>query len=307
MRISHHVREENSGLFSTTLEIAEWEQKAGHQIELRDPQSGPYFGNIDRPDIHCIHTQLAPTTYHDSVPKIMFMHGEPLSSVGNGISMKAIVDLAPKCDAFIAMRRKEIPIWSSIKRTWLVRKGIDLEMFHPAEPDKKLDGEPSILYCENWRQTRNPLYICAAMQEIVKAFPKAQLHLYNCRDKRMYDTFYALLKHNKWFTFLRALQGPVEDMNALYNRADIVVSCLYPLYARSIEAFGAGKAFISPGYDEHEDYPWQCTLDVHSMADAVIRCWTDYQRLNYRQWAIDRHNIRDTVDECVAVYERYLP
>ena len=46
-------------------------------------------------DIHTIHSQINIRTYHDGKPKIMWMHGEPLSSVGNGISMKAIVDLAP--------------------------------------------------------------------------------------------------------------------------------------------------------------------------------------------------------------------
>lgn len=317
MKISHHVKQEASGLYSTTLELANWEMKAGHEMELREPAAkNPYFGDLKgKPDIHCIHSQLNSTAYHDNIPKMMWMHGEPLSSVANGVSMKAIVDLAPSCDAFIAMRKKEMPIWSSIKRTYLVRKGIDLNVFRPltavdsSSNIEKLAGNPAILYVENWRQQRNPLYLCVAMIEVLKKFPEAKLHLFNCQDKKMHETFLRLREHNKWWTFIRSLTGPVdgkEATNELYNRADIVVSCLYPLYARSIEAFGAGKAFISPGYNEHDDYPWQCELDPISMARAITACWENYDKINYRQWALDKHNVKDTVDESIKIYERYL-
>jgi len=87
-----------------------------------------------------------------------------------------------------------------------------------------------------------------------KKYPKARLHLYNCRDKRMHETFATMREVGKWWPFLRSLSGPVQDINLLYNRVDMVASCLYPLYARVIEAFGAGKPIIAPGYREN-DYP----------------------------------------------------
>jgi glycosyltransferase involved in cell wall biosynthesis len=254
-----------------------------------------------------IHSQLNVKAYHDKIPKVMWMHGEPLSSVGNGISMKAIIDLAPLCDAFICMRKDELAIWNTIKRTYLVPKGIDLEKYKPltGELPEKLSGEPSVLYVENWRKERNPLYLCVAMEQVYKKFPNARLHLYNCQDKKMLDTFQSLYKHNKWWTFLRTINGPEKDVNALYNRADIVVSCLHPLYARSIEAFGAGKAFIGPGYKEH-DYPWQCDMHPDSMADAIIRCWEGYGKVDYRKWAEQYHDVNETVKQATAIYERYL-
>ena len=236
----------------------------------------------------------------------MWMHGEPLSSVGNGISMKAIVDLAPVCDAFICMREDERLVWNSIKRTYLVPKGVDLDVYKPLEGiTEKLSGEPSVLYIENWRRSRNPLYLCVAMQEVHKKYPNARLHLYNCNDKKMKDTFNDLIVNNKWGTFVRSLKAGVEDVNLLYNRVDMVVSYLYPLYARGIETFGAGKAFIGPGYREH-DYPFTCELDPMSMANAIIECWENYDKIDYRQWAEDHHDVRTTVSESIRVYERYL-
>lgn len=293
----------------TTLEMALYEERAGHSVCVKQPSEDmPLYGVDHRgeTDVHTIHSQLGTSAYHDGHPKMMLMHGEPLSSVGNGVSMRAIVDLSSQVDAFICMREAELPVWSSIKKTYLVTKGIDLEFFSP-QMVEKLSGEPAVLYYENWRGQRNPLYLCLAMQLIWKKLPKARLHLYNCGDKRMFETFSALITHNKWQTFIRSLKGPVkpDEVPNLLSRADIVVSGLYPLYARGIEAFGCGKAFIGPGYHEH-DYPYQCDLDPQSIADAILKCWNEYGSLNFRQWAERHHNVADTVQQSLAVYERYL-
>ena len=306
MKLLHYMKKENSGLARTTLELVEYEEKAGHTVCVREPSGeSPIYGLDIDPDVECIHSQLAPTSYHNGKPKFMWMHGEPLSSVGNGVSMKAIVDLAPKVDAFLCMRREELSIWNSIKRTYLVPKGIDLAKYKPVGPTERLSGEPAILYCENWRGVRNPLYLCLAMQEVHKKYPKARLHLYNCLDKKMYATFDALIKHNKWWTFIRTLTGAVDDINLLYNKADIVVSCLFPLYARVIEGLGAGKAIICPGYRE-PGYPWTCDLSPESMAAAIGDCWENYDKIDYRKWAEERHDVAETVRQSLAIYERYL-
>ncbi len=307
MQFVHWMKRENSGLATTTLELVKYEEKAGIQVELRQPgEDDIIYGGVDNPDLHLIHSQLGMKAYHDGKPKIMWMHGECLSSVGNGISMKAICDLAPSMDAFVCMRKEELPIWNSIKRTFLVNKGIDLEKFKPLDTmPQKLDGEPSVLYIENWRGQRNPLYLCKAMELVQKKLPKARLHLLNCKDPKMKDTFQALTKQCRWWTFLRTIMGPAKDVNEIYNRVDMVVSCLFPLYARGIEAFGANKAFIGPGYKEH-NYPWQCELDPHSMADTIVRCWENYDQIKYRQWAQQHHDVAETVRQSLDIYQRYL-
>ena len=302
------MKKEKSGLVSTTLELVKYEEKAGHQVEVRQPgENDVLYGGVTDPDIHLIHSQLGIKAYHDGKPKVMWMHGEPLSSVGNGISMKAICDLAPTMDAFIAMRKEEMPIWNSIKRTYLVPKGIDLEKFKPIDMmgTTKLEGSPAVLYIENWRGQRNPLYVCRAMEEVYKKFPDAKLHLMNVKDPKMKETFQALIKQCRWWPFIRTLMGPVGDVNKVYNMADIVVSGLFPLYARGIEAFGAGKAFIGAGYKE-TGYPWQCELDPMSMADAITRCWENYDLLKYRQWAQERHDVAETVRQSIDIYQRFL-
>lgn len=312
MKIAHHFKKENSGLMSSTLELVEEEQRQGHEVRVQEPSAETLLETFEGPpDVHCIHSQLAQSAYHDGIPKVMWMHGEPLGSVGNLVSMRAIVGLAPICDAFICMRREEWPVWNSIRRTYLVPKGVDLERFKPMEGVKPLTGGPSVLYYENWRGQRNPLLLCLAMIEVVKVLPEARLHLYNCPGGKMFETFQALINHCRWGTFVGSLKAQEKDPVALLNRADIVVSCLYPLYSRGIEAFACGKAFIGPGYREH-DYPYTCELEVHSLARAIIKCWMDHQadraaaQRYFRGWAEKHHNIQTTVKESLDVYRRYV-
>ena len=307
MRLAHWMRQENSGLAHTTLEIVEEEERQGHEVSLREPSTGAVLYGFDgKPDIHLVHSQLHPSAYHDGLPKVMWMHGEPLGSVGNGISMRAIVDLAPIMDAFICMRAEEQPIWHAIRRTYRVPKGIDLTRFMPQTPaPPKLSGSPAVLYYENWRGQRNPLYLCHAMLKVREVLPEAKLHLYNCPGGKMAETFQGLIDHCRWSTFIGSLKRQEPDVVTLLNRADVVVSCLDPLYARGIEAFGCGKPYIGPGYHE-ADYPYQCRLDPTSMADAIIRAWTERDTFDARDWAKRHHDVSETVRLSVDVYKRFV-
>jgi len=307
VNIVHWMKKEDSGLARSTVEVATYEERAGHGVCVKQPSDGmPLYGRNGNTDIHSVHSQLHVGAYHDGKPKILWCHGEPLSSVGNGISMKAVCDLAPLMDAFICMRRDELAVWSAIKRTHLVPKGVDLDRYRPLSPaPEKLSGEPAVVYCENWRGERNPLVLCVAMQEVHRKLPNARLHLFNCRDKRMSETFNAMAKQAKWWPFLRTISGPVQDVNELYNRSDIVVSCLHPLYARTPpEALAAGRAAICPGYHEPH-YPWTCSLEAGSMASTIVRCWENYDRINYRSRAEEFHDVAETARQAVEIYERY--
>jgi glycosyltransferase involved in cell wall biosynthesis len=291
----------------SALEFAHHEQKQGHAVCIREPSTDAIlYGSNGKPDVHIIHSQLNQRTYTDGVPKLMMMHGEPLSSVGNRVSMKSILDLAPLCDAFVCMRQDEYTIWKSIKRsTYRVPKGVDLERYKPDASVTKLAGNPAILYAENWRGERNPLVLCVAMTIVHQRFPEARLHLYNCTDVKMFDTFSALWKGASWWPFLRTITGPADDVVGLYNSADIVVSCLYPLYARTaVEAMACGKGFVGPGYREN-DYPYQCDLHPESMADAIIRLWEQRGQVDFRGWAQQYHDAAESTRQLIEICERF--
>src|SRR5262245_25565911 len=108
LAIGKMVRRENSGLMRTPLEHAKYEQRLGHTVSVQQPDGTLLVGPGGRPDVYTVHSQISLTALHDGTPKVFICHGEPLSSVGNGISMRAILDLAPAVEAFICMRQAEV-------------------------------------------------------------------------------------------------------------------------------------------------------------------------------------------------------
>jgi len=309
VQIVKQMRQERSGLERTCLEHAKYEARAGHTVAIREPQGQLLWGQDFEPDVITVHSQMSPTFYHEKAAKVFICHGEPLSSVGNGVSFKAVLDLAPLMDCFICMRTAEYPVWNLIKRTYVTRKGVDLEVFTPIEGVQKLEGEPAILYYENQRGVRNPLYPLCAMAQVWKKLPKARLHVFNITDQKQADTWSTFVKQCKLWPFVRTLSGPVKqaDVAGLLNRADIVVSALYPLSARGIEALACGRAYISCGYDE-PGYPWRPSeYSVEAFAETMIDCWESWDKLDYRKWAEEHHNEADATAERLAIYERYLP
>jgi hypothetical protein len=42
------------------------------------------------------------------------------------------------------------------------------------------------------------------------------------------------------------------------------------------------------------------------MAKAIIDCWENYGKVDYRKWAQDHHDVAESVKQSVAIYERYL-
>jgi hypothetical protein len=224
--------------------------------------------------------------------------------------MRAILDLAPLCDAFICMRHQEVEIWQTIKRTYCTGKGCDLEVFRPLDGVERLEGEPAVLIYENPRGSRNPLYPLIAMKLVWKALPKARFHIFNMNDKKMYEMFHTMVKQCKLWPFVRTIAGavPFQDVPTLLNRCDIVVSGLFPLFARSLEALACGKALVSYGYDGGGgSYPWiPATITPEAMADTIIACWEDYQKCDYRAHALTYHDEEKIAARRCDIYSRYL-
>ena len=139
MKITHWLKQENSGLFRTTAELTKYEMQLGHTVSLRDPHTNrTFFGFADDDfDIHCVHSQIHPHYHKDGKPKVLFLHGEPDYGMLHKVSITAIMKLVPIIDAFIAFNEDEAKIWNSFKRTYVIPKGIDLEKYKPVKQANK--------------------------------------------------------------------------------------------------------------------------------------------------------------------------
>ena len=52
MKLLHWMKKENSGLATSTLELVKYEEKAGHQVEVRQPgEDNVLYGGVEDPDV----------------------------------------------------------------------------------------------------------------------------------------------------------------------------------------------------------------------------------------------------------------
>ena len=306
MKILHWLRKENSGLFHTTVELAKYEERLGHTVSLRlPPENQTFYGPTnDDFDIHCIHSQIHPSYYKDSKPKMLFMHGEPDYSTMSKGATNSIMDLVPIVDAFIAFNPAEAKIWNSFKRTYCITKGVDLEKYKPIKLRQKLTGSPAILYCEHWRQFRNPLHILVALEKVYRKIPGMRFYPFGC-PKEDQAFWLKMIKQNRYVTYCPGIFQRQNEMAKLLNLADIVVSPVFPSYGRvSLEALACNKPVVAYSSNPHATY--KCDpYDVNDIAEKIIACCEEMPN-GQAKYAAEHLDAKTMAKEAIEIYERFL-
>lgn len=306
MRIIHHVKKENSGLFRTVGELAKYEERAGHQVSLRTPAEKKTFYGFadDNCDIHCIHSQINPDYFRDNKPKMLFLHGEPDYGMLNKISVQAIMDLAPTVDAFISLNKDEATLWGDCKRTYVITKGIDLEKYKPVSIAKKFIGAPSVIYAEHWRGFRHPFHALSAMARVRDKIKDARFYGFGCPDTEK-AFWLRLIRNNHYNTFTPGIFKHQNSQSALFCMADIIVSPVFPSYGRvSLEAKACNRPVIAYNTNPHADYKCK-PYDPDDMAEKIIQCWKEKPN-HQREYAEKYLSAKIMADEAIKIYQRFL-
>lgn len=303
MKILHWIKKENSGLFKTTLELAKYEERLGHEVSLRQPKEDQvFYGFKDECDIHAIHSQINPKYYKDGKPKILFLHGEPDYGMMIKISTTAILDLAPICDAFICFNKREARIWQTFKNTYVITKGIDLENYKPLDIGKKLKGEPAIVYAEHWRQFRHPLHVLAALDKVYEKLPAMRFYPFGCPAEEK-NFWLRIIRQNKHYIYTPGIFQRQVKMNNVFNIADIVVSPVYPSYGRvSLEAMACNKPVVAYETNPHADYKCK-PYDPDDMSEKILQCWEE-KRNGQRKYAEKNFNASIMAKEAIKIYKK---
>ena len=307
MKILHWLKKENSGLFRTTVELAKYEEKAGHVVAFRQPaQNETFYGFRDDDfDLHCIHSQINPHYYKDGKPKLLFLHGEPDYGMMTKVSTQAIMDLIPVVDAFVAFNPAEARIWNSFKRTYCITKGIDLEKYKPKEErEKKLKGSPAVVYAEHWRTFRHPLHVLIALEEVKKKLPKMQFYPFGCPPGER-EFWLRLIKNNRYVHFCPGIFQWQKSMPELLAMADMVVSPVYPSYGRvSLEALAMNKSVVAYNSNPHANYRCE-PYDPDDMAEKILECW-EHKPNGQRKYAEENLSAEKMAQEAIEIYRRLV-
>jgi len=306
MKIVHWLKKEGSGLFRTVIELAKYEERAGHHVSLRTPGKQETFYGFSDPDfdIHCIHSQIHPHYYKDGKPKLLFLHGEPDYAIGTKGSASAIMDLVPIVDAFVSFHTDEAKIWNSFKRTYVIPKGIDLETYKPMEAEKKLNGSPSILYTEHWRSFRHPLHVFVALERVIKKIPTMLFYPFGCPSSEK-EFWLRIVRQNRYNFFCPGVFQRQNNIANLINLVDIVVSPVYPSYGRvALEALACNKPVVSYTSNKHATYQAD-PYDPDDLAEKIIQCW-DEKKNGQRQYAEKHLDAKVMTEAAIKLYKRFI-
>jgi glycosyltransferase involved in cell wall biosynthesis len=306
MKIIHWLKKEVSGLFNTTTELAKHEEQLGHNVSLRMPQNNESFYGFrdDNCDIHAIHSQINPYYYKDDKPKILFLHGEPDYGMLHKISTNAIMRLIPLVDCFVCFNPEEAKIWNSFKRTYVITKGIDLKKYKPIKLNKKLKGNPSILYCEHWRTFRHPLHTLIALERVIKKLPTMKFYPFGCPEDDK-EFWLNLIKQNHYTVFTPGIFKPQKDLTQLLNLADIIISPVFPSYGRvSLEALACNKPVVAYNTNPHATYKCQ-PYNPDDMASKIIQCYAENPN-SQRKYAETNLDAKKMAEEAINIYRRFI-
>lgn len=239
-------------------------------------------------DIHVIHSTMS-NKVAELEPKAFFAHGTPEACLHNelqrGDTRQSFSSTARWVDrfeaSFVTSERAERN-WGAFdhtnERVHRVDKGIDLTWWTRASAPMDLEGEPSVLYGEIWRNIKHPLHLFHAMAEIFKENKAVRLNSWGCNIKKPF--WLDLVKMAYWDEFLGkyGIRGIEDYPSKWYSRGDVYFgAALFGDLSRSMEeAMACGCPMITWDTDPYGDchaYRYAKAFDIDDLVAKITEVY----------------------------------
>jgi glycosyltransferase involved in cell wall biosynthesis len=240
-------------------------------------------------DIHMIHTTI-PKQVGELKPKAFFAHGTPEACMTmdverNTESFTPAADWINRCEASFVTSHRALECWSPFDYTGskihLINKGIDLDWWQRATAVQDLDGTPSVLYGEIWRDMKTPFHLLYAVNELYKQNPKTRLNVWGLNLARKFWT--DMIEHSKFDKFIgkRGLRDTVDYPSQWMSRGDVLVSpCIYGDLSRvGQESMACGCPVIGWDTDPWGDQHAFRYAKPFSIEDLALKIKESYEEV----------------------------
>lgn len=216
-------------------------------------------------DVHMVHSTLS-NRVGELVPKVYFAHGTPEACLANELvpgdkrqSFTSSANWVDRFDASFVTSKRAEQMWSVFDHTGgkvhRVTKGIDLSWWQRSSTKQDLDGDPSILYGEIWRNIKHPLYLLYAMNELYKKNKDIRLNVWGANMRT--STWDGIMERAYFKDFLgkQGMRGIIDYPEHYYTRGDVYFgSAIYGDLSRSMqEAMACGCPVATWDTDPYGD------------------------------------------------------
>jgi len=261
-------------------------------------------------DIHMIHaTRLK--NIGELKPRAFFIHGTvenclqiELRPNDRSASFSSAGGYIINSDVTFVVNERSRRFWSQFdysgEKVHRVNKGIDLDWWKRTSTRQDLDGEPSVLYGEIWRDIKHPLHLFYAVNEIYKENPDIRMNVWGCNMKRAFwVNIFNTLRFDE-FLGKRGIKGIVDYPEHYYTRGDVLVSpSLHGDVTRvHQEAMACGCPTIcwdTDQFKESHPYKYARAFDIDDLAQKIMEV--------YDEVLDDREQV---VRQCRNLAEKYF-
>jgi len=276
-------------------------------------------------DIHVIHTTI-PRQVGELKPKAYYSQGTPEScmtmDVERGIeSFLPASDWINRCEASFVTSRRAFECWSPFDYTGekihLINKGIDLDWWVKSPTVQDIDGEPSVLYGEIWREMKTPFHLLYAVNEIFKTNPKVRLNVWGLNTARKF--WEDMVSHAQFHKFIgkRGLRDTVDYPSQWMSRGHVLVSpVIYGDVSRvGQESMACGCPTIGWDTDPYGDQHAFRYAKAFSIQDLAAKITEVYGEVldnpaevakRCRETAIQHFDINETASSVVKVLREVI-
>lgn len=261
-------------------------------------------------DIHVIHSTMS-SNVAELKPKAFFAHGTPEACLESELmpndkrkSFSSTADWMSKFEASFVTSKRAEKIWKVFdytgEKVHRIAKGIDLTWWVRSSQRQDLEGAPSILYGEIWRNIKHPLYLFYAANELYKENKDVKLNMWGCNIKRPFWEGFVKRADFEGALGKYGIRKIVDYPEHYYSRGDVYFgSAIYGDLSRSMqEATACGCPVITWDTDPYGDshaYRYAKSFDIDDLAAKIAEVWDEV--------ADDREGV---ADKCRKMAEKYF-
>ena len=143
-----------------------------------------------------------------------------------------------------------------------------------------------------------------ALDKVARKIPAMRFYPFGCPDTDK-EFWLRLIKNNHFTVFTPGVFKRQQDMVALINMCDILVSPVFPSYGRvSLEALACNKPVVAYKTNPHANYKCE-PYDPDDMAEKIIQCWEEKPN-KQREYAEQHCDAQQMATEAIEIYRRFL-